>query len=54
MDMQNVFSLEGKAALVTGSSYGTGFVIAEALAGAVNCRGQYVDGGIPAYIGKRP
>lgn len=51
MDMQKVFSLEGKSALVTGSSYGTGFVIAEALAGAVSCRGQYVDGGIQAYIG---
>lgn len=29
-------------------------VFAETLAGAVNCRGQYVDGGIPAYIGKQP
>ena len=32
--MQNQFSLEGKVALVTGASYGIGFAIASALAGA--------------------
>ncbi|MDO4338288.1 MAG: gluconate 5-dehydrogenase [Eubacteriales bacterium] len=45
MDMKNLFSLEGKVALVTGAAYGIGFAIAEALAGAgariaFNCRGQ--------------
>lgn len=44
MDMKNLFSLEGKIALVTGAAYGIGFAIAEALAGAgakiaFNCRG---------------
>ena len=34
MDMQKMFSLEGKTALVTGGAYGIGFAIAEALAGA--------------------
>ena len=43
--MQNLFSLEGKVALVTGAAYGIGFAIAEALAKAgaeiaFNCRGQ--------------
>ena len=32
MDMQKMFSLEGKTALVTGGAYGIGFAIAEALA----------------------
>ena len=32
--MSNMFSLEGKIALVTGASYGIGFALAEALAGA--------------------
>ena len=43
--MNNMFSLEGKNALVTGGAYGIGFAIAEALAGAgariaFNCRSQ--------------
>ena len=45
MVMNNMFSLEGKNALVTGGAYGIGFAIAEALAGAgariaFNCRSQ--------------
>ena len=43
--MNNMFSLEGKNALVTGGAYGIGFAIAEALARAgariaFNCRSQ--------------
>ena len=45
MNMETLFSLEGKVALVTGAAYGIGFAIAEALAGAgakiaFNCRSQ--------------
>ncbi len=45
MDMQKLFSLEGKTALVTGGAYGIGFAMAEALANAgakiaFNCRSQ--------------
>lgn len=55
MDMQKVFFQEGKAAPVTGAAYGTGFVIAEALAKIVSkCSRQYMDGCGLAYIGKRP
>lgn len=55
MDMKNLFSLEGKVALVTGAAYGIGFAIAEALAGAgakiaFNCRGQeHMDKALEAY-----
>ena len=46
MDMDKMFSLEGKVALVTGAAYGIGFAMAEALhnAGAkiaFNCRSQH-------------
>ncbi|WP_461205869.1 gluconate 5-dehydrogenase [Clostridium sp. DL1XJH146] len=42
---KNIFSLEGKVALVTGGAYGIGFAMAEALAKAgakivFNCRGK--------------
>ena len=45
MDILKSFSLEGKAALVTGGAYGIGFAIAEAYAAAgariyFNCRGE--------------
>ena len=49
----NQFSLEGKAALVTGASYGIGFAIVSAMAEA-GATIVYVDGGILAYIGKQP
>ena len=46
MEMDKMFSLEGKVALVTGAAYGIGFAMAEALhnAGAkiaFNCRSQH-------------
>lgn len=55
MDVKNLFSLEGKVALVTGAAYGIGFAIAEALAGAgariaFNCRGQeHMEKALEAY-----
>ncbi|MBQ3155593.1 MAG: gluconate 5-dehydrogenase [Clostridia bacterium] len=51
----NMFSLEGKIALVTGASYGIGFAIAKALskAGATICfndlKQEFVDKGLAAY-----
>ena len=46
MDIKNMFSLEGKVALVTGAAYGIGFAMAEAFAAAgakicFNCRSQH-------------
>lgn len=56
--MANIFSLEGKTALVTGAAYGIGFSIAEALANAgakiaFNCRGQeHMDKALAEYKAK--
>jgi gluconate 5-dehydrogenase len=56
--MTNLFSLEGKTALVTGAAYGIGFSIAEALANAgakiaFNCRGQeHLDKALAEYKAK--
>ena len=49
------FKLEGKVALVTGASYGIGFAIASALAGAGativfnDLKQEFVDKGLRAY-----
>ena len=51
----NMFSLEGKVALVTGGAYGIGFGMAAALANAgakivFNCRGQqHMDEALAEY-----
>lgn len=56
--MANIFSLEGKTALVTGAAYGIGFSIAEALANAgakiaFNCREQeHLDKALAEYKAK--
>lgn len=53
--MNNQFSLEGKVALITGASYGIGFSIASALAGAGakvvfnDLKQEFVDKGLAAY-----
>ena len=56
--MTQLFSLEGKTALVTGGAYGIGFAIAEALASAganiaFNCRSQAnLDKALAGYAAK--
>ena len=58
MDIMNMFSLEGKVALVTGAAYGIGFAMAEAFAGAgakicFNCRSQHhLDQALADYAAK--
>ncbi len=54
-DVSNLFSLEGKVALVTGAAYGIGFAMASALASAgariaFNCRSQeHMDKALAEY-----
>ena len=58
MDIKNMFSLEGKVALVTGAAYGIGFAMAEAFAAAgakicFNCRSQHhLDQALSDYAAK--
>lgn len=55
MEMRELFSLEGKVALITGAAYGIGFAIAEAYARAgakiaFNCRGkEHMEKALEAY-----
>ena len=54
-DYLKIFSLEGKIALITGASYGIGFAIAKAMAGAGativfnDIKQELVDKGLAAY-----
>ena len=58
MDIKNMYSLEGKVALVTGAAYGIGFAMAEAFAVAgakicFNCRSQHhLDQALADYAAK--
>lgn len=58
MEMKQLFSLEGKVALITGAAYGIGFAIAEAYARAgakiaFNCRGkEHMEKALEAYMEK--
>lgn len=58
MEMKQLFSLEGKVALITGAAYGIGFAIAEAYARAgakiaFNCRGkEHMEKALGAYMEK--